>query len=346
MSVKSFPSDSPRAWLGGVNSHHTPQTTDRVLWVGRALIVAIGLGFVGLMARVIQLQLHPPPPIAKQIDSQFSRAKLAYRRGSVMDRRGRLLATTRLAKRLFVDPQLIEDPNTFSEQVAYRLGYDPAWVERKIGLNAHRRYVVIDQRLDDRRLQQLKELSIAGLAQETYAVRDYPQGALAGHVVGFVGTDGTGLEGLERARDTQLSGQSGRLSYFRDARLRALWTDQAGYEPPSDGHPVRLSLDVTIQAIAEDQLKDTCEEYQAKAGQLIVMDPHNGEILAMANYPPFDPNRFRKSKAKQRRNRCVTDVFEPGSTFKPFLWAAATDAGFARPRTNLRYDHHGLLCDG
>ncbi len=150
-----------------------------------------------------------------------------------------------------------------------------------------------------------------------------------------MGVDGVGLEGLERSLNNPLGGKPGALGYLRDAFAKPLWVERPEYKPPVDGRAVSLSLDVVIQAIAETQLRETCERFSAPEGQLIVMDPYTGEILAMANYPAFDAGRLAQSKPDDWRNRCVTDVFEPGSTFKPFVWAAAIEAGLATPELTI-----------
>jgi len=320
-------------WLDGATANGdqpTPQS-QRILRVGRVSIGLISIAMVGLLARVVGLQTHPPEPIRQLINSQQSGLSLPARRGNLQDRHGRILATTRLASRLFIDPQLIKNPNTFSENVGYQLGYEPSWIERKINAKPGRRYIVIDPRLDEDRVEKLKKYRLPGLATERYPVRDYPNGSLAGQVIGFVGVDGDGLEGLERSIETSLRAKAGRLRYLRASNMKPVWVDQAGYRPPVDGRAVRLSLDITVQSIAESELSQACEAFKAESGQLIVMDPRTGEILAMANYPAFDPNRFKWSKPEDRRNRCVTDLYEPGSTFKPFIWAAATHAGLAKP---------------
>ncbi len=291
----------------------------------------MGLAWVVLLGRVIQLQAFPPARLAGLIDSQRSRTTLHARRGNLLDRRGRVLAATRLSRRLFVDPKLIEDPATFAEHVGYTLGYDPASIERKISDRDDRRYVPIDHRLSEARLRILKGFHLPGLATEPRLVRDYPYGPLAGQVIGFVGFDGDGLEGLERSFNTRLAGEPGTLSYLRDAARKPLWVERRTYRAPADGQPIRLSLDATIQSIAETQLAQTCDRYAAHSGQMVVMDPQTGQVLAMANYPHFDPGRFSQTKPQDRRNRCVTDVFEPGSTFKALIWAKASEAGFAKP---------------
>ena len=169
------------------------------------------------------------------------------------------------------------------------------------------------------------------MATQPRLVRDYPYGPLAGQVIGFVGFDGDGLEGLERRFNEPLAGTPGALRYLRDSARRPLWVERTSYQPSTHGQSIRLSLDAAIQSIAQEQLLAACQRYAAAAGQMIVMDPHTGQILAMANYPFFDPTEFSQAKPDDRRNRCVTDVFEPGSTFKAFIWAKATEAGMARP---------------
>ncbi len=308
-----------------------PDASRRALRAGRVFTIVITLALLGLAGRVAQLQIDPPKRIVDRIDSQRSRTIVQARRGNLLDRRGRILATTRVAQRLFVDPKIIEDPNTFSERVAYTVGYDPASIERKISQSKNKRYVVIDRRVSDDRAAKLDGFALRGLAKEPYVVRDYPQGTLAGQVIGFISVDGQGLEGMERVLNPHLAGQPGAVRYLRDAKRQPVWIDRADYKAPSDGQAVRLSLDATIQTIAETQLAAACRQFAAQSGQVIVMDPVTGQVLAMANYPTFDPNDFSRSHPDDWRNRCVTDVFEPGSTFKPFVWAAATHAGLVQP---------------
>ncbi len=303
----------------------------RPLWVGRAVAVFITLGLLGVIARVVHLQMNPPQRLQALLDTQYSKRPLLARRGSIIDRQGRVLAVTRQVPRLFVDPYLIVEPNTFSERLGHALGYDGAELEKRLAQRPDSRYVVIDPQLSEERQARLAALKLEGVATEPSFVRDYPLGTLAGQVVGFVGRDGVGLEGVEQLYNQRMLGEAGKLRYLRDARREPLWVDQVGYTPPADGQPLRLSLDVMIQHIAEQALVETCAQYSAQSAQAVVMQPYTGEILALANVPAFDPNAFKTSTPEQRRNRCITDVFEPGSTFKPFVWAAAVESGFARP---------------
>jgi len=308
----------------------------RAMIVGRIATVAMTVGMIGVLVRVGQLQVRPAKRISQLIQSQRGGTKLLARRANLLDRHGRVIATTRTAQALFIDPLLIEDPNTFSEHVGYTLGYDPGWIERRMDSSVNQRYVVIDRQLSQDRLELLKEFTLSGLATETRLVRDYPQGTLAGQLTGFVGLEGHGLEGLELAMDPALTGTDGSMRYWRDARRKPLWVRQGNYQPPADGMSLTLSLDLVIQNFAEVALAETCsKQYGAPSGQIIVMQPFTGEILAMANFPSFDPGDGGNTDANLRRNRCVTDVFEPGSVFKTFVWAAATEAGIASTQEQI-----------
>lgn len=321
-----------RAWLWrrADGAGTTTGGAQRALLVGRVCVIALTLALLALLGRVVQLQSQPDERITRLLDAHSSEHTILARRGALLDQRGRLLAGSRIAHRLFADPHLIEDHGTFPEHVAYTLDYDPVEISKKLFAAGDRRYVVLDERLSDERLEAVRELNLQGLATERVPVRDYPHGSLAGQVLGFVGRDGDGLEGLEAMFDQKLRPEPGQVRYLRDARRRVVRLS-AGHEPHTDGQTLRLSLDAVIQSHAERALAAVIEEYDARHGQLVVMDPHTGEILALAHHPRFDPNRFRQADAERWRNRAVTDAFEPGSIFKPFVWAKATQRGLAEP---------------
>ncbi|MEO1236382.1 MAG: penicillin-binding protein 2 [Planctomycetota bacterium] len=315
---------------------------DRALRVGRWAVLGLTVVLLALLGRVYQLQQHPAPRVAAMVDSQISTTELSARRGALVDRRGRPLAVTRVAHRLFVDPDLIEDPGTFSEYVGYLLDYDPAWVEQQIAKRRGSRYIVLDKRLSDDRyatLQATPELkNLRGLATHPILVRDYPKDSLAGQLVGFIGHEGHGLDGLERAFDDRLAPDPGQHAFVYDRGRRRLWLANQNYKLQADGQPIRLSLDLSLQAIAEEELAAALKKFDAEAGQLVVMDPRTGEVLALANLPAFDPGDFRDERGRitddarnRQRNRAVTDVFEPGSIVKPLVWAAAVEAGAVDP---------------
>jgi cell division protein FtsI (penicillin-binding protein 3) len=314
----------------------------RALYVGVAMVATVSVVLLILMARVVQLQTTPPQPVAQLVDTQRSSANLPARRGAILDARGRPLATSRIGQLLFVDPQLIEDPNTFSEQVGYTLDYDPAWIEQQIAKRPNSRFVVLDELLNDERLVRLDGLKLKGLATQPRLVRDYPQGVMAAQLLGFVGVDGQGLDGLELQLDKQLHGTDGRVNFLRDSRHRPLWIESADYHPNQDGQNVQLTLDATVQTFAEKALAQTVTHYKADHGVMVVLRPDSGEILAMANFPTFDPSDYGRAKPEVRKNRAVTDVFEPGSTFKAFMWSAMTQLGAARPDEMIDTGTSGL----
>lgn len=303
----------------------------RTMVVGRTAIIALSLVLVGLLGRVYQLQAHPAPQIAELRDSQLSTTELAAMRGALTDRNGRVLAATRVAYRMFCDPMYIEDRSTFSEEIAYALGYDPVEIEMKLSGRSDSRYVLLDDRLTDEQVEKFHQTQIKGIFLEPTIVRDYPQGSLAGTLFGFTGHDGNGLEGLERRWESRLAAKPGSFEYLRDNKRRPMWVNGESYVPYDDGENIRLSIDAYIQSVAEEELAKTVERFGADSGQIIVIQPHTGEILAIATYPTYDPNDFQSVGDEQRRNRPVTDVFEPGSIFKPFIWAGLTELGAGRP---------------
>ena len=296
----------------------------RVLLVGRVMIIMISCVLALLLVRVVMLQTTPSEKIAAKIDSQRSTQRLPGRRGMILDRRGRVIATTRVAQRLFIDPALIEDYSNFAEKVGYGLDYDPVEIDMAIASRPKSRYIVLDRRMSDQRLEALKNLDMSGLATDPVLMRDYPQGQLAGQLIGFVGVDGEGLAGLEQLFDKRLTATPGKVRYLRDRSGRALWVEEKSYKKQTDGESIRLTIDAVIQSFAEKALAEAVQEFHADSGQLVVMDPMTGELLAIANYPPFNPTTFNKAKPEARRNRVVTDVFEPGSIYKPIIWAGLT----------------------
>lgn len=322
-------------WRRASGPAHPDAAASFTINVARLMVSVVTIGFVLLLVRVVQLQAYTPPQLQGMMDDQESTVALQARRGSLLDREGRMLSGSESYFRLYVDPHAVADPGTFSERVAHLLGYDPAWIEDQIARRPNSRFIVIDQHLSPERLAIVRKSRLAGLGLESRQRRQYPLSSAGGQIIGFAGFDGKGLEGAEKIFENRLESAPGRMSVLRTAGLEPLWIDDQDYVPPADGHNIRLSLDNTVQAIAEEALYETCRKYSAKAGQMVVMDPWTGEVLAMANYPPFDPNAAGRTSPDHRRNRCITDIMEPGSTFKPFVWSAATQGGYARPEEKI-----------
>jgi cell division protein FtsI/penicillin-binding protein 2 len=214
------------------------------------------------------------------------------------------------------------------------MGYKPVRLEKKLFTRKSERYVVLDRRLSEKKLKKFRAIEgkEPGLATKPIVVRDYPHGALAGPVLGFVGEEGRGLAGLEAVYNDKLIGEPGAYHLVRNSQRQPLWIRDGTYEPARSGRSKRLSLDVMVQSIAETHLRKAVEHYKAQTGMLVVLDAQTGEILAMANAPDYNPNQFKNAPSAHRRNRCVTDVFEPGSIFKPIIWSGLTELNAARPQ--------------
>jgi cell division protein FtsI (penicillin-binding protein 3) len=250
--ARSGPGPTAHRWLKGRGPKSEPGPR-RALWVGGALLTLMSLTLLVLLGRVAQLQTNPPKPIAQRVNDQQTRQKLLARRGLLRDDRDRVLAASRIAHRLFADPALIEDRGTFDERVAYNLGYEPLAIDKKLRGRSQSRYVVLDRRMSDEQYAKFQDIDLPGLATKPILVRDYPHGDLAGPLLGFVGADGHGLEGIEAVYDEKLIGEPGEYAVMRDARRRAMWIRDGSYRSPTPGQDLRVSLDVVIQQIASRQ---------------------------------------------------------------------------------------------
>lgn len=310
-----------------VKAEQSPPRRVSFLAVTFGIVMTVVMG--GLLVRVATLQTNPPAPLEQQFKRHVSTETIQGRRGALLDRRDRPLAVTREARTLFIDPKIIEDRGVFSTLIYQHLGYDPAVVEMAMAKSPKSRYIVIDRMMDPPTWRRYQEMPrIPGLATHPITVRAYPFGSVAGQIVGFVSQEGEGLDGLELAMQQRLAPDQGHMAFLRDRSRKPLWVEPAQYQPPRDGQSVRLSLDMTIQAIAERHLQNAVNEFNAESGQVVVMNPQTGEILAMANFPFFDPSAKRpQGDQPERRNRAVTDAFEPGSIFKPIVWAGLLELG-------------------
>jgi cell division protein FtsI/penicillin-binding protein 2 len=251
-------------------------------------------------------------------------------------------AAAPMGYRLYLEPELIGDDEAFIARVGKlfqadpKLAYDPALLRAQLDHARHPHFVLLDPNLSQDRVNQVQQARIHGVGEEVRMDRAYPLGTIGGALIGFRGFDGKGAEGLEALFDPSIQARPGQISFLRDATHRALWVDRNCYQPPEDGRPVRLSIDATIQSIADTLLTQACQDFGAVSGEMVVMNPLTGEVLAMANYPPFDPNDHAARAQPQRyRNHAIADIFEPGSIFKPIVWSAATQLGYASPDENI-----------
>ena len=286
----------------------------------------------GLLARAAYIQLWEGPRLSELASRQHLAPEFERgMRGRIYDRKGRVLATSVEAKSVYVRPVQVGDAVQASRALARILNMDEADVAKR--LNSRKNFVWIKRQVGDRAAQKVKLAELPGVHLTTEYIRLYPDGHLAGQLIGFAGLDDKGLEGLERTFDERLSGKKATLVLARDASGRRLYLDARGREVDTSGDDIRLTIDAHIQDAAEQALKKAVDKHDGEHGVCLVVDVDSGEVLAWANYPFFDPNLFRRSGPKAWRNRAALDSMEPGSTMKPFLFAAALQESIIAPDT-------------
>lgn len=299
-----------------------------VLWGWMACLVALA-GRVGYLQTVRSDALR-----AMAVRQQHDWVELPALRGRIYDRTGRELATNVPAESAYAIPRAIPDPDTFARQVAPIVGLPAERIRAR--LVPSRSFVWIARRLSPDVTRRLRALGRTGqLEFELEPRRRYPLGSLAAQVIGFVGIDNQGLSGLEAQFDEVLRGRPGRAVRLRDAVGREILEGRRVVDAPQNGSDLFLTLDAVVQHVAERELEQAVREYRARSGVAIVMDVHTGEVLALANVPRFDPNRYAAFAPDLWRNRAIADAYEPGSTFKLVVLAAALDAGVITPETTF-----------
>lgn len=312
--------------------------------VQRASTIIAGIVVVLLvvvLGRVVQLKIAPPARLLKAAGSAMSTQTEMARRGEIHDRAGRIIATSTIGYKLFVDPKMVGDSTTIAIDLARIVGVDPLEIDRKIIEKSDKRYVPIVQELENWQVDAIREANLKGVGLEPRLVRHYPFGDVGAAVVGLVGFEHTGLGAVEHQFDKMLEPTPGKLAYLRDAGRRALWIEQNDYTPSESGASLTLTIDMAIQEMAERRLEQACKEYNTGGGRIVVLDCQTGDILAMHDvlrsrgWTEEIKDPARKIHRSLGRNRCVTDPYEPGSTFKPFVWAAATELGRAKPNETI-----------
>ncbi|MBN2561469.1 MAG: penicillin-binding protein 2 [Phycisphaerae bacterium] len=295
---------------------------------GQAIIAVVLVVLVGLMGRLVYISVHDGPLLlARAARQQRSVIPLNHRRGLIVDRVGRIISGTLLRKSVFADPKILPDRRVAAEKAAEVLGLEPCELCEDLLAAGDRRFFVIRRGVTIDEAERIKNAGVYGLGVFDEPYRTYPMSGLAAALVGFVAADGHGVSGLEYQCDAWLRGENGVKTIVRDAQRKAFWLADGGYRAARDGFHVVLTIDAEIQSTVERELAAGVERYRAEGGVAIVMHPKTGEILAMANVPGFDPNCYGDYGASRYRNRAITDPYEPGSTFKPFVAAAALADG-------------------
>jgi cell division protein FtsI (penicillin-binding protein 3) len=293
------------------------------LGVAKILFLAL---FLLIGGRAIQLQMLQGDKLMRLGQRQHLKEWIVLpKRGALFDRTGEPLALSMESQSVYARPHRIHEPDRLSQALSRILNMRAAEVKEKI--TAEKPFVWVRRQVSSAEAEKIQVLNAEGIGMFYEPKRYYPQGQLAGQLIGFVGRDSEGLEGVELKYNDYIRGETGSSIAERDALGRRVLVQgvEGLHIPP--GSDIHLTLDTSIQHMAEKELEASILKYRAKAGVAVVVEPFTGAVLALANYPSFDPNNYTKHSAEQRRNRAVTDSFEPGSTFKTVLAAAALEEG-------------------
>ncbi|WP_269531702.1 penicillin-binding protein 2 [Chitinimonas sp. BJYL2] len=319
-------------------SYRTNRNLTLKLQMWRTWLVLGGLLalFLVLIARAAYLMGYKEEFLREQGEARYSRRlTLEANRGMITDRNGEPLAISTPVQSVWASPSDVPVLSaTKLANLAQALGLPAQDVLRKLS-DKKRDFVYLRRQMSPEDAQRVLGLGIPGIAKLTEYRRYYPAGEVMAHVIGFTGIDNKGQEGFELTRESMLAGKPGSRQVIKDRRGYIV-EDVTSIEKPRDGQTLVLSLDSKIQYLAYRELKKSVEDNRALGGSIVVLDARTGEVLALANMPAFNPNKREKLDPATRRNRALTDTYEPGSTLKPFTAAAALDGGTAKPDTIIQ----------
>jgi cell division protein FtsI/penicillin-binding protein 2 len=308
-----------------------PAATNRRIGLLAAAFLVL---LAAALARSVWLQVIKGPEYAAMAVRQHRETVVVpAARGTIVDRNGEPLAIGKLTTTIYANPRQVDQARDLTLAAGKHLGSDPAVLYPTL-VDRSRGFVYVERKADPRKAEKLEKLGYAGLGFYPEELRYYPQGPVAAQILGYAGLDNKGLEGLERSLEGTLAGKPGSQTIVKDPFGRAL--DVVETKPETPGKDVRLTIDRQIQANAEEILAETVRRWSAASATAVVMDPQTGAILAMATAPRFNANRFPTTRADRRRNRAVTDTYEPGSTFKLVTVAAGLNEGIVNPGSSFR----------
>jgi cell division protein FtsI (penicillin-binding protein 3) len=298
-------------------------------WRSKFVVLLVFGAFASLAGRAFWVQVVNQDFYVDQGQKRYQRTiELDATRGRIVDRNGSMLAVSLATYEIWANPKQIDEAAI--APLSKLLDLPLAELRRR--LNGDKSFVLLKRQVDADTAAQLSKLGLAGVTQIADSKRFYPEGESAAHVVGFTDIEDNGQEGVELAANEQLLGVPGQREVIRD-RLGRVVSETRPLVPARNGDTIHLTIDRRIQQLAYGQLKEAIAKHHAEAGSVVVLDARNGEILALANYPSFDPNDRARLTGKQLRNRAVVDTFEPGSTIKPVVVALSIDEGKVRPQS-------------
>jgi len=305
------------------------------VWRSRAVLLLLLSAFGVLIGRALYLQGLNNSFLQQKGESRYSRViELSATRGVITDRNQELLAISTPVEAVWASPADIEISPVQLKLLARLLELDVAEIERRLA-DTRREFVYLKRTLPPEQAAKVVELNIPGVFLQREYRRYYPGREYTAHLIGFTDIDDKGQEALELAFDAQLAGKPGSRRVIKD-RLGRIVEDIGSIRTPQHGRDLRLSIDAKIQYLAYRELKNAVAANQAKAGGIVVLDVRTGEVLAMVNLPSYNPNNRGKLDPTHTRNRAVTDLFEPGSTLKPFTVAVAIETGMVTPDTVIQ----------
>ena len=336
----------------------TVNTNEPAPLLGRArfVVTLLGLGWLVLSARLVQLQWWQQDRFSGKAEQQRAFVEeIPARPGDIVDRQGRLLATTLSARSLFLIPKQVRQPREVADLLARTLSLDADRLFENLSSHPDRQFLWIKRRLTQVEVEQVRQLPLPKGAwgfREEYR-REYPQGVVAAHVLGLRDIDGVGRGGIEESYNALLRGINGQRHISRDSRGYVVEILNDDERPPLPGQSVRLSLDIVVQLFAERELDKVMQEWKPESCCAVVLDPNNGEVMGMATRPTFDPVHPENAAADAWKNRAIADIYEPGSTFKPMIVSYGLDQGVLhaddvfnceqgqyRMGRRLLHDHH------
>ena len=304
-------------------------------WRSRIVLFVLFAAFLTLVGRALWLQGISKEFLQKQGESRYTRTlELPATRGKITDRNGQVLASSMPVKAIWAIPEdVLEAPREKLNEMARLLDMSERELRKK--LDSDRSFVYLKRQVEQDIVDRILKLEIAGIHTRKEYKRFYPLGEVVAHVVGFTNVEDAGQDGMELASQKSLAGRTGSRRVIKD-RLGRIVEDIESIREPHDGKDLVLSIDSKIQYIAFSQLKEAIEKHKARAGGIVVLDVRTGEVLALANFPTYNPNNRAALSGAQLRNRVLTDTFEPGSTMKPFTVALALETNRVTPSTNIQ----------
>jgi cell division protein FtsI (penicillin-binding protein 3) len=325
-------------------SAHPDITAKLPGWRATALFVLLLCGFAGLFGRGVYLQGIRDDFLQEKGNARYSRVvEVSAHRGMITDRNGDPLAVSTPVESVWASPSNVEADYKQVKQLAKVLGMRVEELRKRLS-DTSRDFVYLKRQLPPDEAEKVVGLNLPGISLQREYRRYYPVGEEAAQVLGFTGQDDNGQEGLELSMQEQLAGKTGSQRVIRDRRGHIV-EDAGSLRAPKPGNDVALSLDSKVQHLAYRELEEAVKQHRARAGAVVVLDAKSGEVLALANYPGYNPNNRSKVGAHAMRNRAIADLFEPGSTMKPFTVATAIESGKVSP-VSLINTEHGVMTVG